>query len=120
MNLCKVMQVQSKYMRDNWFSSCGGIVHSKFMRDKKHISGGKYCNILISSDMGKYLKMKKSLNIRIRMNLTWTPSMKILNVKTRHWRGSLFEMRPHPWETANYSYVVQGRHFGTKIVLLFK
>ena len=82
-NLCKVMQVQAKSMRDDWLYYRGLRVHVKLMRDKNHVAGGKDSNILIASDTKNYLKMKKIIKLRIRMDINWTPILKLLTLKTQ-------------------------------------
>ena len=73
--------MRTKCRGENGLSTHVGGVRGKCTSAKKHSSGSKYINTLITSAMEKDLKIKKSLKLRLQMTPTQTPSLNILTLK---------------------------------------
>ena len=111
-NLCKVMQIQTKFMKKNWLSACGGGDRVRFTSANKRSYDGEDLNTLVISALSKALKIKKGIKLKLRMNPTLSSSKKSELQKPGCRSGFRFRMRPYTGITDNYKYVVHRKKFG--------
>ena len=90
------------------------------MGPKKCSADGKETNTLIVSSLAKELKWRKSLELRLRMTVTWKTSWNILTSKYGYWSGFLIRLREWPQGAAIQIQVMCGNHYRSKIVKIFK
>ena len=68
MNVCKVMQVQAKSMKDDWSSASGVGVHGNFKSTNNHSDNGEELRALVEFALAKALKIKKKSKVKTNEN----------------------------------------------------